>query len=292
LATEVACEVSHDAKRKALIFLVLALIMTLVIGAGLPRLRFQPGLPLPNVQFGQLVVPPSANSQPVGMPVSALFIVLLLTCLTGFLFFGIYRLLRGSHWKEVLSSFVYFLLVLLVTFGLLFLAVRLLPSSPWLAAASLPGPKPFEYSSVGPVPPILIWLAGLGLLAALISLVVAIIRSRSLPVAGPWALEAEKARLAILAGDNLKDVIVRCYQRMSQALLQEQSLVREPFMTTGEFERLLAAQGVPRDPVHQLTQLFEAVRYGHWQPDAGDEQRALHSLDAILAYSRSTKQAN
>ena len=61
-------------------------------------------------------------------------------------------------------------------------------------------------------------------------------------------------------------------------------------MTTGEFESLLAAKVAPRGPVHQLTQLFEAVRYGHWQPDAGDEQRALHSLDAILENSHQAGQ--
>jgi hypothetical protein len=77
---------------------------------------------------------------------------------------------------------------------------------------------------------------------------------------------------------------------MSLALQQEQKIEREAFMTTGEFERLLTARGVPGDPVHQLTQLFEAVRYGRWQPNSIDERRALHCLDAILEYSHEAKQ--
>jgi hypothetical protein len=78
---------------------------------------------------------------------------------------------------------------------------------------------------------------------------------------------------------------------MGQALQQEQRIEREAFMTTGEFEVLLSAKGVPRDPVHQLTQLFDAVRYGRRQPASGENQRALQCLDAILAYSSQARQA-
>ena len=283
---------SQDAKRKAQAFLFLALVATLLIGAGLPRLRLQPGLPLPSLQDGQVVAPPVGDYRPVGMPVSALFIILLLILLAAFLLFGIYRLLRGVRWKEVLSSFFYFMLALLVVSGLLFLALMLLPKSLELPPAEpLPVPEPFTFAPLGPAPPLLIWLVGIGVAGALIYLVIGLARSRRPSAAGPWRLEAEKARQALLAGDDLKDVILQCYQRMGLALQQEQALARRVYMTTGEFERLLAAQGVPRDPVHQLTQLFEAVRYGHWQPNPGDEQRALRSLDAILEYSRSTGQA-
>ena len=276
---------SQVAKRQALIFLVLALTTTLVIGAGLPRLRLQPGLPLPRLQDAGPAAALPENSPPSFIRVNPLARVLLLICLGAFLLFGLYRLLRGTPWKEILSSSAYFLLPLAL-FALLALAISLLPGLQDLSAVFLPAPKALEYGALGPAPPVLAWLVGLGLLAALILLAVVVLRSRPTPAFRPWTMEAEAARQALLAGENLADVILNCYRRMSQALQEDQGLVRDEAMTTGEFERLLVAQGVPRDPVHQLTQLFEAVRYGRWQPGAGDEQRALDSLDAILAHSR------
>jgi hypothetical protein len=40
-----------------------------------------------------------------------------------------------------------------------------------------------------------------------------------------------------------------------------------------------------------LTQLFEAVRYGNWQPNPVDEQKAIQCLEAIMLYSRQAKKA-
>jgi hypothetical protein len=277
-------EMSRVTRRKALIFLALALATTLVIGAALPRLRFQPGLPLPRLEIAQGGAPLPVEDQFVPLHASRLLLVLLAICLGAFSLFGLYRLLRGARWGEILSRGAYFLLALVVVFGLVTLAISLLPGLHDIGAASLPAPKGFRYSALGPAPPVLLWLVGLGLLAALTLLAFVILRSRPTPESRPWALEAEAARQALLAGEELADVIVHCYRRMSQALQEERGLVRDTAMTTGEFERLLVAQGVPRDPVHQLTQLFEAVRYGRWQPGAGDEQRALDSLDAILAH--------
>ena len=105
-------------------------------------------------------------------------------------------------------------------------------------------------------------------------------------------LEAEKARQKLKTGLGLQAVIIKCYRQMSLALAEEQGIEREDFMTTREFENLLEVIGVPRDPVHQLTQLFEAVRYGNWQPNPIDEQKAIHCLEAIMLYSRAMKEAN
>jgi hypothetical protein len=276
---------SQVAKRRALIFLLLALTTTLVIGAGLPRLKLQPGLPLPRLPEAAAATELPQSGSPGFKGASWPVLLLFLICLGAFLLFGLYRLIRGVPWKDILSSSVYFLLPIAL-FGLFALAISLLPSLQDLSAQSLPAPKGLEYGALGPPPPVLAWLVGLGLLAALILVAVVVLRSRPTSEVQPWTKEAEVARQALLAGENLADVILNCYRRMSQALQEDQGLVRDEAMTTGEFERLLVAQGVPRDPVHQLTQLFEAVRYGRWRPGAGDEQRALDSLDAILAHSR------
>jgi hypothetical protein len=88
-----------------------------------------------------------------------------------------------------------------------------------------------------------------------------------------------------MAGSDLKDVIIKCYQQMSLALESERGLEREVYMTTTEFEKLLETAGIPYEPIHQLTQLFEAVRYGNWQPNHVDEQEAIRCLKTIMSYS-------
>jgi hypothetical protein len=114
---------------------------------------------------------------------------------------------------------------------------------------------------------------------------------RALPI-DLVGFEAEKAWQALRSGLDLKDVIITCYRQMSLALEHEQGIKRKDFMTTGEFENLLAAAGIPHDPIHQLTRLFEAVRYGNWQPNPADEQMAIQCLEAIMLYSRETKATN
>jgi hypothetical protein len=281
----------EEAKRKSLIFLLLVLILTLLIGVGLPRLRFQPGMPLPSLSNGQVFAMPSEGATPVGVKVNTFVLITFLILLVGYLVFQIYRLAKGVNWKKLLSDAFSFFLILLVVFGVLSLVINLLPESEVeVYAVPILEPQPSMTAPLGPVPPLLIWLAALGLGGTAVVLGIWLVRSKRQPAANLWELEAEKARQAILAGQDLKNVIVGCYRRMSLALQQEQKIERESFMTTGEFERLLTAKGVPHEPVHQLTQLFDAVRYGHWQPDSSDERRALQCLEAILEYSHAAKQ--
>jgi hypothetical protein len=105
-------------------------------------------------------------------------------------------------------------------------------------------------------------------------------------------LEAEKAWQELIAGVGLKGVIIKCYRQMSLALEKEQGIERKEFMTTGEFEDLLEAAGFPSAPLHRLTRLFEAVRYGNWQPNPLDEQNAIDCLGAIMLFSRKAKEMN
>ena len=53
-------------------------------------------------------------------------------------------------------------------------------------------------------------------------------------------------------------------------------------MTPHEFERILQERGLPRGPVHDLTQLFEQVRYGGYNPGRQEERVAVSSLSAIV----------
>jgi len=74
-------------------------------------------------------------------------------------------------------------------------------------------------------------------------------------------------------------------------LQEEYGLERGEAMTAREFERLLQGRGIPYEPVHQLTRLFEAARYGSRTPGPDEEQRAVECLSAIVQYSRKGGQA-
>jgi hypothetical protein len=76
---------------------------------------------------------------------------------------------------------------------------------------------------------------------------------------------------------------------MSLALKKEQGIELEETMTAREFERLLEARGIPPVPVHQLTQLFEAARYGYRLPTPGDEQTAFDCLNAIVQHAQAVR---
>ena len=147
---------------------------------------------------------------------------------------------------------------------------------------------------LGSVPTLLFWLVGIGLLVGSILLGIWIFtpssrRETTIELVGG---EAEKAWQALMSGLDLKDVIIKCYRQMSLTLEQEQGIERKDSMTTREFEYLLEAAGIPHDPIHQLTQLFEAARYGNWLPNSVDEENAIHSLQAIMAYSREAKKVS
>lgn len=285
-------ELTAAVKRRARIYLLAALLLTTLLGVGLPRLAFQPGMPVPSLENGQVVLPPEEDAFQVGVSLNYFFIIFLLMLAAGLLIFLTIRLLRGVHWKKLLAEVSSYLLMCLIAGGVLSLIVVLLPKSEGSAyAVPLPAPLPEATAPLGPVPSVLVWGVGLFLVGAVLLLGGWMIFARRHP-AGSWELEAKKAREALLAGQDLREVILRCYQRMGLALQEEQHIERKSFMTSGDFERLLAAQGVPHDPVRQLTRLFEAVRYGRWQPTSDDEQKALGALEAILEYSHRTREAN
>jgi len=278
-------------RRHALIYLASAAALIILIGAALPRLALGPGLPLPRFTGGQIVVPSAPGQPPVAAPAGLFFKVLTALALATFVAYLVYALARTRLWREALRRGLSVLLVLLAVIGLLSLVVVQLPDAqvgPALPRGEdLPQEEAFVPVPLGEPPPWLIWFVGGVLVAAAGALLLVALRERKQGAGRrQWQVEAEAARQAILAGDDLEDVIVRCYLRMSAALQAEQGIERAPSMTTGDFERLLATHGVPQAPVHELTCLYEAVRYGRWRPGPGDEARALQSLEAILQPSR------
>jgi hypothetical protein len=96
------------------------------------------------------------------------------------------------------------------------------------------------------------------------------------------ALEAQTALDDLRAGGNLKNTIMRCYYEMVKVLNEQRGIQRDRTMTPREFEAYLESNGLPEEPVRQLTHLFEDVRYGDIQVGEKEEQQARSSLSAII----------
>jgi hypothetical protein len=119
------------------------------------------------------------------------------------------------------------------------------------------------------------------------------LKSRSLNKHSGYDPLRELAHRAQTALDEIEtakiefdDVIIRCYAEMSQTLQAEKGIRRAEAMTPHEFERVLLAKGFPGQPVQQLTQLFEQVRYGRRKLGDHAKQTATDSLREIIAFCR------
>jgi len=284
---------TDSVKHKTLIFLGLFTIITIIIAASLPQLELQPGMPLPKLEDDQVVIPPVEAEPSEAISVDKFITAFALLIAAVSVLHMIYRLLRGAKRKNLIAFIWPTVVIGLILGGFVFL-IMLMPKSKGSTVAELPVPQPEPpvTSPLGLVPPLLLWLVGIGLLVTGILIAIWIFGSpaKRVTTIDIVSLEAEKAWQELKAGLGLKDVIIKCYRQMSLALAEEQGIERKECMTVREFEDLLEAAGVPYDPVHQLTQLFEVVRYGHWQPNSIDEEKAIHCLEAIVLYTREAKE--
>jgi hypothetical protein len=278
-----------DLKRRILASLVGILVLTVVIAAALPQLELKPGIPLP----GQDAVARSklqSDALPLmAISVDAFWKAVLGILLLASLAYGSYKLLRGAkwNWRSVLKALlaVTTTTLVIVVIVLILARIRITVETP-PEEARIPilmekGPP------LGPLPSGLIWLVWLGLAAGLAGFGLWLVfRSPAPPRPDLLKLEAEHALEALKTGLDLRNVIVHCYWQMAQVLQQEQGIEKGAAMTVREFERLLGARGVPPTPVHQLTQLFEAARYGQRSSTPDDEHQAVDCLTAIVHFSQ------
>jgi hypothetical protein len=278
---------SDATKRKRLLFLLLAASLMILIAAALPQLELKSGIPLPK---GESSARWSAiESQPdVSISFSTLFKALLAVVVVLVLVYCVYNFLMGVPWKRILGPALLIALLALVAIVILFSLTNSHITSGPLEPEVLPPELQPAGPPLGSPPEILVWLVWIGLGAMLIILGVwaSNRRTKNLRAGDPVELEAERAMQALQKGLDFKNVIVQCYQQMSAALQKEQGIELEDTMTAREFEHLLAAKGLPRVPVHQLTQLFEAARYSLRQFTPVDEQKAFDCLSAIVQFSR------
>jgi hypothetical protein len=90
------------------------------------------------------------------------------------------------------------------------------------------------------------------------------------------------------AGRDSTDVIMNCYYRMSDTVLDKKNLDRSASMTPSEFAVRLEQAGLPSDAVRRLTRLFESARYGGHRSDAVAVNEAVACLTTIVHYCGET----
>jgi hypothetical protein len=94
--------------------------------------------------------------------------------------------------------------------------------------------------------------------------------------------EAEQALEALEQGEELRNVVVRCYVEMGRVVNRMRGIKRARTMTPREFEQQLALINLPTEPIAGLTRLFERVRYGTDAVDKAAERQAKECLSAIV----------
>lgn len=289
---------THRSKLYALFFLALALVALLILAVGLTGLELKGGEPFPldmNFSFGS-----PGGAVPGGDLLVQIFRIFYTIMMILFPISLIYALLDAQSRKKLLRFVIFMIPVMLLAYWL-FNWIRNMKGDQQrdFPLGFLQAPETGESAQPSadftPTPSQGLIL-GLSLALAFIVLVlIGLIlwqiwrRTRSRP--GTLQMLAQQAQVALdemQAGADLRNTIIRCYKEMSLVVEEQKGVRRGYTMTSHEFESLLVGQGLPRQPVHQLTQLFEDVRYGDKEVGQREEMLARDSLSAIIQVCRSS----
>jgi hypothetical protein len=269
----------------------LAIVALVLLAGGLDGLEFAPGR-LPAGRLG------SGDGQPFGTGAGSevmVFVIMALIFLSSLLlpFAIVYFFISSEARRNVLRGLLLLLWVLALYLVLRAnpSLLRQLPSDPAVPAQG-PGMEGFSLDPLGMAPS---WLVPVA--AAILGLLVA-----ALLVGGAWYLwrrtrrpsdpldqlarEARETLVALQAGADVQDAVLRCYFQMTRVLRRERAITRADSMTPREFEAYLRDVGLPPDPVRELTHLFEAARYGRRLTAEREARRATACLEAIVAACR------
>lgn len=282
----------QNTKRITLLFLVGTLVSLIMLSGSLSELQLRAGTPFPGAgdfgsetRFFAASSPGNANSLTLLKGVFA-FIFLFLMIYVTVRFIALVNIKRLIRSLAVMSA----MLVLIILIS----RIPLTPSTPRPGESSInPISPPIEY----PVSPLEQPPGGLIVLVLIAFIVV--VGLLVFKVLGIWLKEpgmtkqilheAESALNEIKSGENLRNVIFRCYLQMTRALQEERKIERDYSMTVREFEDWLEEKGFPIVPIHQLTHLFEKARYGTQLTLKEDEKMAVESLNEIIQFCRSAR---
>jgi len=286
---------SHSTRLRLLIFLGISVFLFIILSAGLPQLRLQPGQAFSlGLITGEKAFPSPDTIETkndlwvrglVGLAVVALIIYVITSLTTPQ---GRRRLLVNLIQAALLW------LVLIIIKGVSHPPVEPSPDEVL--------PNPLAPPGAGTLPPIatfipdspawfdpLVFVVIAVIIAAIVAGVIWYIYRRKQPknALELIAEQAQSAVTALKAGADFKNTIIRCYARMCQILSEERGIHRHSDMTTSEFKMMLEEKGFPSSPIEKLTHLFEDIRYGNVQFGATEEQTALDCLTAVVIHCRS-----
>ena len=273
-------------QRKILIYLAIITIGMVVLSAGLVELQFQPGQPIPGAEPSTESVTAASRTENKTPQIDKVLQFPLAFAFALILLILIISLVKKAHLKRIFNLSL--ALVAVVLLAILLSQIKFPASETSYAEPSALEPAPAVSYDIAPIgePPqylfniVLVFIL-LGAAGLVFWLVWQALHRRQ--DENPLAAQAQAALQAIDKGDNLANIIVRCYLQMEEVALEAQGIERQDSATPREFKDLLTAQGIPLHPVRQLTGLFEKVRYGNKALDRHDEQTAVESLSAIRA---------
>ncbi|HWQ46544.1 MAG TPA: DUF4129 domain-containing protein [Longilinea sp.] len=276
-------------RQKTLLLLFLVILAVLLIAPSLTDLQLQPGQPLPpgvNEQPLTQEASPSTTFEPAAYSVLKGFLSLLFVLITLYLFFN---LILHLDWKHSIRAVLILIAIAALIIAIPRPSLDLSPNQN-TNPMGIPTQANPEYlpSPLGSPPQALVWVVVVGLAAiGTLGLAWWLTRKRHpLPAVDPIGAQAFSALHALESGEDLNNVIMRCYLEMSRILQQEQGLERPETMTAAEFEEFLTLRGIPEGPVRQLTRLFEKARYSDLQLDAHDNEMGWNCLTAISTFFR------
>lgn len=278
---------------RALLLAGLSVAAVFLLAAGLTGLELIQPEPEPfNFVFQFWRTPP--NSIPADDNLLTIIRIIYLIVLVILPFWLIYLILNPEARKRFFRDLLrYSVIMLMISFTLMAFA-NMVSEEPEEEPATEFGigevPEMGAPSGeINPEPPeSLIWTAGIILAVILVALLSGIAwviwrsRRRQDLTFDAIAAEVQTALHDLQSGGDLRNVVIRCYLDMMRALQEQRAVRRSGDMTPREFEEALQKLGFPAAPIHQLTHLFEQVRYGHKPVTRREELMAVDSLTAIL----------
>lgn len=285
---------------RGLIYALVAVLAVALLAAGLTGLELLPGEPEAFGFVFQSLEMPESGIQ-IDQDLIKIFRIVYLIGLILLPFWLVYVIINPQARKRFIRD--------LIMFGSLMLMIMMLASYFNDRMQEVEGEDQFgdfggmpeapfgelsgdEYGGEPPVS--MMWVASIlvGLfLAGFLAVVIWIVwrsRRREESAMDRIAEEVKTALDDLQAGGDFRNIVIRCYADMVQALRQERGVHRNTYLTPREFEDTLLSLGLPTDPVQQLTRLFETVRYGHKPVTQREELVARDSLTAILDACRSS----
>jgi len=286
-------------RSRLLIFALLAVVVIFLLAAGLTGLELMPGDPNAFGWALQSLESSGGGGIQVGDTFLKVVRVLYAVALVLFPVWIIYMIINPKARKQFLRDMLIFGTFVLI---ILFFTSKLaevnkdkedVPLAGFNGAPDLSLPEAGTFDPNATPPESILWITSLVVALFIVVIVVIAVwiilrsRRREDSAVERIALEVQNALEELQSGADLRNVVVRCYSEMVQTLKKERNIQRSGSLTPREFEDSLSALGFPRQPVGELTRLFESVRYGRKDITHREELIALDSLSAILDACRS-----